>query len=102
MQTIKNSDKVDDESLKFYEGIDGLFVIEEFLKFKGVKLLTGNPVVAMKQIEDMALIAYSLKPNATNKLYALHHLHKSLRKHGLIMDSGRVKIPLNLYQKYKH
>lgn len=101
MKPINKKDFVEDEYLKTYEQIDGLKVIEDLLLFKGVEIAGANKIVHLKYLDDMALVSYNLKVNATNRLYVGLHLDKFYRRAGLTCDSGRIKVPIDIYNRVK-
>lgn len=100
MKVDKNN-FVTPEQIKAYEQIDGLKVIEDLLLFKGIEVAGINKVVSAKLLDDMALVSYGLKVNATNKLYVGMNLDKYYRRAGLVCDSGKVKVPVDIYNRVK-
>lgn len=98
---INENDLVDSEMLKTYGEIDGLKVIEELLLFKGVQVAGATKIVHKKHLDDIALVVYGLKANATNRLYVGMQLDKFYNRAGLVCDSGRVKVPVSIYNRVK-
>jgi hypothetical protein len=101
MKRIDEKNFVDKETLKTYSEINGLEVIEELLLFKGVQIAGANRIVHKKYLDDMALVHYNLKVNATNRLYVGVQLDKYYHRAGLVCDSGRVKVPKDIYERVK-
>lgn len=102
MEKIVNTkDFVPADIIKTYQQINGHDVIEELLLFKGVEVAGAARVVHKKYLEETALVLYGLKVNATNKLYVGLHLDKYYRRAGLVCDSGRIKVPSDIYDKVK-
>lgn len=101
MKTVNEKDFVNKNDLKTYDEIDGLKVIEELLLFKGVEIAGAVKVVHKKHLDDMALVVYNLKVNATNRLYVGMQLDKFYHRAGLVCDSGRVKVPTDIYNRVK-
>jgi len=101
MKSIKTNDFVEADILKTYEEINGLDVIEELLLFKGIEIAGAVRVVHKKYLDDMAIVLYNLKVNATNRLYVGTQLDKFYHRAGLVCDSGRVKVPKDIYDKVK-
>lgn len=94
---IADKHRVDADTLKIYEGIDGLKVIEDYLLFKG----TDNYVhrtIALSKLEKMAHITYALKVNPTNKLYVGTHLERYYRRADLFTSKG-IRIPEDIFQR---
>lgn len=87
--------------IKTYQEINGFDVIEELLLFKGVEIAGSARAVHKKYLDDAALILYGLKVNATNLLYVGMQLDKFYQRNGLVCDSGRVKVPKDIYDKVK-
>jgi len=101
MKNIDAKNFVEKDLIKCYEEIDGLLVIEELLLYKGVEIAGGTKVVHQKYLDDMALVTYNLKVNATNRLYVGLILDKFYHRAGLVCDSGRIKVPVDIYNKVK-
>lgn len=101
MKRIEEKNFVEKERVRLYEEIDGLEVIEELLLFKGVEIAGATRVVHKKYLDDMALVHYNLKVNATNRLYVGMQLDRFYKRAGLVCDSGRVKVPKNIYDRVK-
>jgi hypothetical protein len=89
------------EQLKAYEEIDGLKVIEELLLYKGIEVAGANKTVSAKLLDEMALVTYGLKVNSTNKLYVGMNLDKFYKRAGLTCDSGKIKVPTDIYNRVK-
>lgn len=101
MKVINKKEFVGKEVIKCYEEIDGLLVIEELLLYKGVDIAGAAKVVHQKHLDDMALVTYELKVSATNRLYVGMYLDKFYHRAGLVCDSGRIKVPIDIYNKVK-
>ncbi len=101
MKPINKKDFVETDLIKCYEEIDGLFVIEELLLYKGVDIAGANKTVLLKHLDDMALVSYNLKVNATNRLYVGLQLDKFYHRAGLVCDSGKIKVPKDIYDRVK-
>lgn len=98
---IDKNNFITPDQIKTYEQIDGLKVIEDLLLFKGVEIAGANKTVSAKLLDDMALVSYGLKVNATNKLYIGLNLDKFFRRAGLVCDSGKIKVPIDIYNRVK-
>jgi hypothetical protein len=98
---IDKNNFVTPDQLKAYEEIDGLKVIEELLLYKGVEVAGANKTVSAKLLDEMALVTYSLKVTATNKLYVGLNLDKFYKRAGLTCDSGKIKVPAEIYDRVK-
>ncbi len=98
---INNKDFVEKDLIKTYQEIDGLAVIEELLLFKGCKIAGATKIVHKKYLDDMALVLYNLKVNSTNRLYVGMQLDKFYLRNDLVCDSGRVKVPVEIYNRVK-
>ncbi len=86
---IKDTNRVESETLRTYEEMDGLKVIEELLLFKGEEICMrhkGQRMVSMDALEKMAHITYGLKVNASNKLYVGMHLFRYYKRADLLPD----------------
>lgn len=101
MKPINDADRVDQQLIKTYSEINGLDVIEELLLFKGIEIAGANRVVHKKYLDDTALALYNLKVNATNRLYVGLHLDRFYLRSGLICDSGRIRVPNEIYNRVK-
>ena len=100
-KTIANSNFVPATEIKKYQDINGLEVIEELLLFKGVEIAGASKIVNKKYLDDMALVHYNLKVNATNRLYVGVHLDRFYLRHGLVCDSGKIRVPVDIYNRVK-
>jgi hypothetical protein len=92
---IKDANRVEPETLRTYEEMDGLKVIEELLLFKGEEICMrhkGQLMVSMDDLEKMAHITYGLKVNASNKLYVAMHLFRYYKRADLIPDDSTVRL----------
>ena len=98
---IDKNNFVSPDQLRTYEQIDGLKVIEELLLHKGVDIAGPNKTLSAKLLDDMALVVYGLKVNATNKLYVGTHLDKFYRRAGLVCNSGKIRVPIDIYNHVK-
>lgn len=98
---VNTKDFVEKDLIKTYEEIDGLTVIEELLLFKGCEIAGATKIVHKKYLDDMALIVYNLKVNPTNRLYVGMQLDKFYLRNDLVCDSGRVKVPVEIYNSVK-
>lgn len=98
---VNTKDFVEKDLIKTYEEIDGLTVIEELLLFKGCEIAGATKIVHKKYLDDMALIVYNLKVNPTNRLYVGMQLDKFYLRNDLVCDSGRVKVPVEIYNRVK-
>jgi hypothetical protein len=98
MKTVLDSNKVYD--LKVYDDIDVFHVIEETLLTRGCDIVKNN-LIHKDWLDDIALVVYGLKSNATNKLYVGTALDRLYRKHGLISTSRdkHVIVPAEIYEK---
>lgn len=101
-RSITEKDRVSADDAKFYSEIDGLVVIEELLRFKGLEVIDKNKTVALKSLEDVAHIHYRLKRGATNKLYVGYFLDRFYRRNGLKVSSERVTVPDAIAEKVKN
>lgn len=101
MKPIAPINFVSQEQIRAYEEIDGLKVIEELLLFKGVEIATNGKCVSGKALDDMALVAYGLKVNSTNRLYVGMHLDKFYRRAGLVLSGGKIRVPADIYDRVK-
>lgn len=101
MKSVLVSDKITTKELKLYDDINGLDVIEECLLFKGIEVAGASKIINIKHLESAAHILYGLKVNATNKLYVGFYLDRFYHRAGLLCDSGRVKVPIDIYNKVK-
>jgi hypothetical protein len=101
MKKIDRKNFVAEEDIEAYEQIDGLKVIEELLLFKGVEIATATKTVSQKYLDDMALVTYGLKVNATNKLYVGMILDKYYHRAGLVTARGSIKVPDDIYNRVK-
>jgi hypothetical protein len=101
MKVIDKNNFVSEDQLKAYSQIDGLKVIEDLLLYKGVEIAGPNKIINAKLLDDMALVTYGLKVNATNKLYVGMQLDKFYKRAGLVCDSGRIKVPADIYNRCK-
>jgi hypothetical protein len=98
MKTVDSKNIVDRETLKVYDDIDGLKVIEDYLLFKGTSKKENG--IHLSDLEKMALITYGLKVNATNKLYVGWHLDKFYKRNGLFRQGMKVvDIPADIYDR---
>jgi hypothetical protein len=97
MKAIDEKNKVNKETIRLYDEIDGLKVIEEFLLFKGTEGYEDLEC-DVKDLEKMAHMVYGLKVNATNKLYVGWHLHKFLKRNDML-DGSWVRIPKVIFDK---
>lgn len=97
---IKSTSRVDAETIEAYSEIDGLVVIEELLLYKGCDIVIGG-AVWLKDLDDMALVCYNLKVNATNRLYVGMRLDKFYHRNSLKMTNGRVRVPQEIYDRVK-
>lgn len=98
---VDKNNFVTPEQIKAYEQIDGLKVIEDLLLFKGVEIAGATKIISAKLLDEMALVSYGLKVNATNKLYVGMNLDKFYRRAGLVCDSGKIKVPIDIYNRVK-
>lgn len=100
---VNSKNKVAAQDLKTYAEIDGLEVIEELLLFKGESICGGREVrrVSSKLLDDMALVTYGLKSNATNKLYVGMALDKYYQRAGLVHKSGTIIVPVEIFDRVK-
>lgn len=98
---ISKHDFVPKEVITTYNQIEGLKVIEELLLFKGVEIAGANRIVHKKYLDDMALVLYNLKVNATNRLYVGLQLDRFYLQYGLVCDSGRIRVPEEIYNRVK-
>lgn len=101
MKAINDTDRVDEQTLKTYQEINGLDVIEELLLFKGVGIAGSIRTVHKKYLDDTALALYNLKVNATNRLYVGLQLDRFYLRSGLVCDSGRIRVPNDIYNRVK-
>lgn len=99
MKTIESKKFVDKDTIRLYEQIDGLEVIEQYLLFKGTDHLRGHPFVTKKALDEMAHIHYGLKVNATNKLYVGMYLDKFYKRADLVSSNGKIKVPIEIFIK---
>lgn len=100
-KVIDRKNFVSGDYIKTYEDIDGLLVIEELLLFKGEKICENGMCVSLKMLDDMALISYNLKVNATNRLYVGIFLDKFYHRNGLVLSGGKIRVPKGIYEKVK-
>ena len=101
MKPINKNDFVPKEQIKTYEEIDGLEVIEELLLYKGTDIAASTKTVSQKHLDDMALVHYNLKVNATNRLYVGLILDKYYHRSGLVTSRGTIKVPDDIYNRVK-
>lgn len=104
MKTVKNSNKVDKETLKTYEQIDVRHVIKEWLLLRGVgvcKFELGIRCVKLSDLVYMALIDYGLKSNATNKMYVDYWLRVGAHRCGLTHTENICEVPEDIYNEAK-
>ena len=101
MKTIDHKEFVDTRTLKTYDEIDGLKVIEELLLTKGEAIAGATRCVLLKHLEEMALVVYNLKSSATNKLYVGMRLDKFYLRNGMVTSSGKIKVPADIYDRVK-
>ena len=87
---INTNNFVEKQLIETYQSINGLDVIEEFLLFKGVDFVGEAKTISRKFLDDMALVHYNLKVNATNRLYVGMHLDRFYQRECLVCNSGRV------------
>jgi hypothetical protein len=99
MKVIDDKNKVGAETIRLYDEIDGLRVIEDLLLFKGTEDRKNDMFFKLADLEKMALITYGLKVNATNKLYVGWYLEKYYKRNGMFSDKGWVKIPKDIFDK---
>lgn len=100
MKTVSHQNLVDKETLKRYDDIDGLKVIEEYLLYKGTDDVGNRLFINIKLLEEMALIVYGLKSNSTNKLYVGWYLDKFYKRNNLFgKDRRLIKIPEDIFEK---
>ena len=91
-------DFVDKETLKTYEEIDALKIIEQYLLFKGTDYVAKSMEVHISHLEEMAHIHYGLKVNATNKMYIGFFLEKYFL-HNFMIQGKYVKIPKDIFDR---
>lgn len=102
MDTKNEKHFVDGDTLKVFQEIDGLLVIEELLIFKGLEILRDDKSITRGHLDDMALIVYGLNDNETNRLYISFYLDKFYLQHGL--KSARngingIHVPIDIYNR---
>lgn len=90
------TDKID-----LIKNINGLEIIEQYLLFKGEDSVGEIKVILFKNLEDMALVHLGLIVNATNRLYVGTYLKRFYNHNGLVMLSGKIKIPIEIFEKVK-
>lgn len=98
---VSNRNRVDKETLQVYERIDGMEVMKELLLYKGEDIVIGEMRLNKKLLDDMALIVYGLKSNATNKLYVGFALDRFYKREGLVTPNGQIKVPVSVYEEVK-
>jgi hypothetical protein len=85
--------------------VDGYHVIEEFLLTKGEYIVSKEMTIPFSPLVDFALIIYSKKANATNKLAMKFDLERFFMRKctGEIsgVETKRVKVPLEIYDRVK-
>ena len=107
MKAIENKNKVDINTIKKYDEINGHDVIRETLLFKGCEICSEKASVRYlqkKYLEETALYLYGLKVNATNKLYVSYALDIYWRRNDLlptIDKGGYVVVPEDIYNECK-
>ena len=101
MKSIENINRVDRDSIKLYDNINGFDVMEELFLFKGEDRVCKDLRVDFKFLLDAAFVLYGLKVNATNKLYVAFYLNKFYKNEGLITPNGSIKVPVSIYDKVK-
>jgi len=84
--------------IKVYEDIDGYEVIKELLLHKGEDVCKDLRVDKIL-LDQMALIVYGLKSNATNKLYVGFALDRFYKRHDLVTPNGSIKVPVKIYDE---
>lgn len=106
MKEIENKNKVDINTIKKYDEINGHDVIRETLLYKGCEICSEKSSVRYlqkKHLEETALYLYGLKVNATNKLYVGYALDIYWRRNDLlpIDKSGYIVVPEDIYNECK-
>jgi hypothetical protein len=103
MKHLNEKNFVDKETLKAYDGIELMEVIEELLFFKGVDICNSERMAPKKLLEEIALIHYNLKSNPTNKLYVGWVLDRLLLRNNLASDKRTTmfKVPKAIFDKVK-
>lgn len=106
MKAIENKNKVDINTIKKYDEINGHDVIRETLLFKGCEICSEKASIRYlqkKYLEETALYLYGLKVNATNKLYVSYALDIYWRRKDLlpINNGGYVVVPEDIYNECK-
>jgi hypothetical protein len=85
--------------------VDGYHVVEEFLLTKGEQIVNSEMHIPFKPLVDFALILYSKKANATNRLAMKFDLERFFMRRcaGELrgVDFKEVKVPTEIFQKVK-
>ena len=98
---IDNNDFVERKNIKTYQDIDGFDVIEELLLFKGIEIAGTTKSVNKKFLDDIALVIYDLKDNATNRLHIGMLLDRFYMRNDLVCSSGKIRVPSKIYDRVK-
>ncbi len=99
MKPTQEKNFVDKRTIKLFDEINGLKVIEEYLLYKGTDHVRNSRLVHISHLEKMAHIEYELKVNATNKLYVGWYLDRYFRHNDLFGKDGYVKIPTDIFER---
>lgn len=89
------------DRIEAIKNIDGLEIIEQYLLFKGEDSVGEVKAIIFKKLEDMALIHLGLTVNSTNRLYVGTYLMRFYNHNDLVMMSGKIKIPLKIWERVK-
>lgn len=101
MKKIESKDRVDPETIKTFEQIDGYDVMRELFIFKGEDRVCRDMRVDFKLLVEAALVVYDLKYSSNNKLYVSFYLNRFYKKEGLITPNGSIKVPVSIYDECK-
>lgn len=92
---------VEKNLLNVYQEVDGFYVIENLLLFKGCDIAGATKCVYKKHLDQIALLVYNLKSNPTNKLYVGLVLDRFYLENDLVTSSGKIRVPTSIYEKVK-
>jgi len=76
-------------------------VIENYLLHRGEDICGIHKKLGIKELVDMALVVYSLKVNATNRLRVKFDLEKYFMRRNMIDKKGWISVPEAIYMKVK-
>lgn len=96
---IKKGDTIDENTLKCYEDIDALSVIEQYLLFKGERQYKESMRVGVNCLIEVGLLHYSLKYNATNKRAMKWYIIRHLQRINMLDKNEQAIIPKEVFDK---